>query len=223
MKRSFALIEVLISFSLAIILLSIGTTLIYSFAQAKTRSTNQFETTLSHHMRCSQLRALLSTMVHVKERKPLLALSGAHPKDKKLLFTRNNGIFFDPQLANDVLALLFIDEDGLKVALHADPSRKDMEQTREKVYLLWPKAKDFSWQFLGKKNLSSQTLEWCDEWKEDEEMPLALRLTLDISEQKEKEIITAVIKESVQKKIPLSLEMTLDQMKKYAGIEEDDE
>jgi len=223
MKRGFALIEVLISFSLAIILLSIGTTLIYSFSQAKTRSRNQFEAALSHHVRRSQLSALLSTMTYVKERKPLLALSGSHPKDKKLTFTKNNGVFFDPQLANDVIALLFIDEDGLKVALHADPSRKEMEQTREKVYLLWPKVRDFSWQFLGKKNLSSQTLEWCEEWKEEEGLPLALRLTLDISDQKEKEVITAVLHESIQKKLPFSLEMTLDQMKKYAGIEEDDE
>ena len=83
--------------------------------------------------------------------------------------------------------------------------------------------RDFSWHFLGKKNLYSQTLEWCEEWKEEEGLPLALRLTLDISDQKEKEVITAVLHESIQKKLPFSLEMTLDQMKKYAGIEEDDE
>ena len=222
MKRSFTLIEVLISFSLAIIIISIGTMLIHSFLTTKTHSTHQFEESIQQYMRRSQVRNLLSSMIGMKDRKPLITSSGSAAKDKKLLFTRNNGIFIQQQLANEVVSLLFLDEEGLKIALRADPSRKDMEQKKEAVYLIWPKVSDMSWQFLGKKNLSTQSLEWCKEWEEDE-IPLAIRLTLSFHESQKEEVITALIKESAEKKTPFTIEMTQEQLEAMVQNPENEE
>jgi hypothetical protein len=161
-------------------------------------------------------------MIGMKDRKPLITSSGSAAKDKKLLFTRNNGIFIQQQLANEVVSLLFLDEEGLKIALRADPSRKDMEQKKEAVYLIWPKVSDMSWQFLGKKNLSTQSLEWCKEWEEDE-IPLAIRLTLSFHESQKEEVITALIKESAEKKTPFTIEMTQEQLEAMVQNPENEE
>ena len=218
MKKAFTLVEVLISFSLAIIILSIGASLTLSFFRTKENSTVRFEETLQKHMRRAQLRNILSTMVSIKGRKPLIVSSEGSSKDKKLLFTRNNGIFRNPKLANNVISLLFLNDKGLNIALHGDPSRKDMGQNEEeKVYLLWPKVSTISWEFFGKKNLSSQALEWSDEWKEEETLPLAIRATLSFDDSQTKEIITAVITESIEKKTPLTVEISAEQLEKWMG------
>lgn len=215
-KRAFTLIEVLISASLAVILLSTGIVLIHSFFRTRTDATRHFETALHKHMRNARLRHCLSSMVSFKDRKPLLSQQQCSIKEKKLLFTMDNGICNKAQLANTVLALLFLDQDGLQMALRADPKRKDMKQTREEVYLLWPKVKNFSCQFLGKKNPSEQTLEWCDEWQE-ETLPLAIRITLSFEDSQKEEVLTAVIHESIAKRPPLSLEITKEQLAEYAS------
>ena len=208
-KRPFLLVETLIAFSIALLILTIGSTLIYTFVRLQNTSREQFQEALYKRVLTTRYRTILSSMHYIKGRKPLVHWNETHAENNRLLFTGDNGISRDPRLANEVLVLFFIDSEGLHASFCPDPLRKDMGQFREVSYLIWPKAKTITWRFLGKKNLSDQSFEWTDEWSE-EALPLVIETTIE--SEKGKESITTLIPESITAKKPLPIRISSQDM-----------
>ena len=210
MKRSFLLIEAVIAFSVALIILSVGGTLIYSFIHSQKQSTLQFHEALYKRALITRLRSFVGSLEATKGKKPLVLYKDNGSFGDRLLFMGNNGTFRNPQLANSVLYYLFVDKEGLKVAMRADPERKKMDQDKEAIYLVWPKATKVTFCFFGAKNLSNQSLEWSTEWNE-KEAPLAIQTSIE-SKEFPPVVVTSLIEKSVTALKPLKIGLTSDQL-----------
>lgn len=210
-KRPFLLVEAVIAFSIALIILSVGATLIYSCLHIQKRSTEQFQEALYKRALTTRLRTFLSSFHYRKGKKPLVVYRENKQFGERLLFAGDNGTFRVASLANTVLYYLFVDEEGLKLAIHSDPERKQMNQSEEAVYLIWPKAKQVTFRFLGKKNLSDQSLEWTNEWNENES-PLAIEATIESQGSDAPIRITSLVAEAVSAKKPLKVQISSDQI-----------
>ena len=204
------LIEAIIAFSIALIILSVGSTLIYSFLQVQQKATVQFQEALYKRALTTRLRAFVGSLQVSKGKKPLLVSHDTGKYGERLLFMGDNGIYRSPLFANSVLYYLFVDEEGLKVALHTDPERKKMDQDKEVVYLIWPNATKVSFRFFGAKNLSKQSVEWSKDW-DDKEPPLAVETTIE-SKERQNVVITSLVVSALTELKPLKAEITKEQL-----------
>lgn len=227
-KRSFLLAESLIAFTLAIIILLFGASCIWTAIFMQDKSTKQFEKHMCKNMYQFRLRTILSAIKKTGTQKALKMYPQGNNQQNALLFTFDMGIFRNEKLANDVLGYLFFDKEGLKIAIHSDPTRKSMDQKEEQVFLLWPKATKVHWKFLGKKNLVDTSLEWTENTEDLDDLPLAISVTIgDETDPQEQTSGTkpfiCTISETVKNLLPVKMDVSYTDLQELVHEKDEEE
>lgn len=181
-KRSFILLEILISLSLLAILLSFLFNAMAEQIKAEVRVSDARKILLARQQLQSRLQDLFLsiTPAHFP---PIYTKIFPNQKKASLILYFDNGIDPDPAFSGPILGRVYIDEEN-NLALGLWPLEKEKKNRPWRKEILLSHVTDFSFQFLGQKQKKEDkaitpTLAWHKFWpKKRMEIPSMLRLSI---------------------------------------------
>lgn len=149
--------------------------------------------------RISHLRTILSNIQQKKGCDPFFL--EATPSGHRLIFTLDNGDHVDPQLAHEVLAMMYVDpSQGLVLVTRAHPNRESMKQQNEQISIIWPDVERVHWKFALKpqdkenKPGIDTSATWQTQWpKEWGGYPAAIQITIEEKNNSKPYVITGIV------------------------------
>jgi len=191
-RRSFMLLEVLIASFLVFLVVSASLSWFIFSLKASREQSQQLLISQKRCQAVSHIRSILRRISHTRGAPFTVEAIG---KSQALIFSYNNGVDPNPQLSNEVLAMLHVDTNGLVLTIRSATERAAIGQETEESYVLWPGVEtlSFSFLFVNTSPEGPTPYTWITEWQPEwTQIPTVVRLT--IKEKKRTSTVTCLTK-----------------------------